>query len=87
MNNDCTVLVTSCDAYRDVEAPFLKLFRKYWPDCPFDLMLLIGAGSGSIFLLRWFWMRINAWSEIAGMGVSFVCALVLQFGFPDLLSW
>ena len=40
MNNDCTVLVTSCDAYRDVEAPFLKLFRKYWPDCPFELVLL-----------------------------------------------
>ena len=40
MNVDCTVLVTSCDAYRDVEAPFLKLFRKYWPDCPFELVLL-----------------------------------------------
>jgi len=40
MNADCTVLVTSCDAYRDVEAPFLKLFRKYWSDCPFELVLL-----------------------------------------------
>ena len=40
MNADCTVLVTSCDAYRDVEAPFLRLFRKYWPDCPFELVLL-----------------------------------------------
>ena len=40
MNNDCTVLVTSCDAYRDVEAPFLQLFRKYWPDCPFELVLV-----------------------------------------------
>ena len=40
MNNDCTVLVTSCDAYRDVEAPFLNLFRKYWPDCPFELVLV-----------------------------------------------
>ena len=39
MNGDCTVLVTSCDAYRDVEAPFLKLFRKYWPDCPFELVV------------------------------------------------
>ena len=37
MNGDCTVLVTSCDAYRDVEGPFLQLFRKYWPDCPFEL--------------------------------------------------
>jgi len=39
MNADCTVLVTSCDAYRDVEAPFLKFFRKYWPDCPFELVV------------------------------------------------
>ncbi|MBR2838646.1 MAG: Na+:solute symporter [Kiritimatiellae bacterium] len=53
----------------------------------FDLMLLIGAGSGSVFLLRWFWMRINAWTEIVGMGVSFAAALVLQFGFPWLLPW
>ena len=63
-------------------APHLKSAK-----AAFDLMLLIGAGSGSIFLLRWFWMRINAWTEIAGMGVSFAVALVLQFGFPDLLSW
>ena len=53
----------------------------------FDLMLLIGAGTGPVFLLRWFWMRINAWAEIAGMVVSFVCALVLQFGFPTVPSW
>ena len=53
----------------------------------FDLMLLIGAGSGAIFLLRWFWMRINAWTELTGMFVSFVVALVLQLGFPELVSW
>ena len=63
-------------------APHLKSAK-----AAFDLMLLIGAGSGSVFLLRWFWMRINAWTEIAGMGVSFVAALTLQFGFPDLLPW
>ena len=40
MNNDLTVLVTSCDAYRDVEGPFISLFRKYWEDCPFELMLV-----------------------------------------------
>lgn len=39
MNADCTVLVTSCDAYRDVEAPFLALFKKYWSDCPFELVV------------------------------------------------
>lgn len=63
-------------------APFLKSAKG-----AFDLMILIGAGSGSIFLLRWFWMRINAWTEITGIVVSFIAALVLQFGFPELLSW
>ena len=63
-------------------APHLKSAK-----AAFDLMLLIGAGSGSVFLLRWFWMRINAWTEITGMVVSFVVALVLQFGFPGLLPW
>ena len=33
----------------------------------FDLMLSIGAGTGLLYLLRWFWWRINAWSEIAAM--------------------
>ena len=35
---DCTVLVTSCDKYRDVEGPFCALWGKYWPDCPFELV-------------------------------------------------
>jgi Na+/proline symporter len=40
----------------------------------FDLLLSIGAGTGLIYLLRWFWWRINAWSEIAAMVSSFVAA-------------
>lgn len=39
-NSDCTVVVASCDAYMDVEIPFIKLFRKYWRDCPFNVALL-----------------------------------------------
>lgn len=35
---DCTVLVTSCEKYRDVEAPFCRLWQRYWPDCPFELV-------------------------------------------------
>jgi Na+/proline symporter len=46
----------------------------------FDLMLSIGAGTGLIYLLRWFWWRINAWSEVAAMISSFTIALVLFFG-------
>lgn len=41
----------------------------------FDLMLSIGAGTGLIYLLRWFWWRINAWSEIAAMASSFSIAV------------
>ena len=41
----------------------------------FDILLQIGAGTGSIFLLRWFWWRVNAYSEITGMSVSFLIAI------------
>ncbi|HUU83851.1 MAG TPA: sodium:solute symporter family protein, partial [Phycisphaerae bacterium] len=37
----------------------------------FDVLLAIGAGTGLIYLLRWFWWRINAWSEISAMIGSF----------------
>jgi SSS family solute:Na+ symporter len=43
----------------------------------FNLMLSVGAGTGLIYLLRWFWWRINAWSEIAAMVSSFVLAVAL----------
>ena len=42
----------------------------------FQILLSIGAGTGSIFILRWFWWRINAYSEITGMVVSFILALL-----------
>ena len=41
----------------------------------FDLMLLIGAGTGLLFILRWFWHKINPYSEIAAMGISFGIAI------------
>ena len=45
----------------------------------FQIMLQIGAGTGLIFLLRWFWWRINAWTEITAMIVSFGVAIYFQF--------
>jgi solute:Na+ symporter, SSS family len=45
----------------------------------FAILLQIGAGTGLIFILRWFWWRINAYSEITGMIVSFVMALFFEF--------
>ncbi len=41
----------------------------------FNLLLSVGAGTGLIYLLRWYWWRINAWSEIAAMIASFVSAV------------
>ncbi len=41
----------------------------------FTLLLSIGAGTGLLYLLRWFWWRINAWSEIAAMASSFLIAV------------
>jgi Na+/proline symporter len=46
----------------------------------FQILLQIGAGTGLIFLLRWFWWRINAWSEISAMLISFCVAVWFQFG-------
>jgi SSS family solute:Na+ symporter len=46
----------------------------------FQILLQIGAGTGLIFLLRWYWWRINAWGEIAAMVLSFLIAAYLHFG-------
>ncbi len=45
----------------------------------FQILMLIGAGTGLLFLLRWFWWRINAWSEISAMAISFGIALYFKF--------
>jgi len=42
----------------------------------FEILLQIGAGTGLLFILRWFWWRINAFSEITGMVVSFAMAIL-----------
>lgn len=45
----------------------------------FDIILMFGAGTGLIFILRWFWWRINAWSEISAMFVSGMVSILLNF--------
>ena len=62
-------------------APFLQSAKS-----AFDLMLLIGAGTGPIFLLRWFWMRINALSEIAGLVTGLVAAVFLHIVWPMIFG-
>ncbi len=45
----------------------------------FEIILMFGAGTGLIFILRWFWWRINAWSEISAMFASGVISILLNF--------
>ncbi len=49
----------------------------------FNVLLLSGAGSGAIYLLRWFWWRINAWTEVVAMVFATIMAVVLVFGVDD----
>ena len=50
----------------------------------FQILLQIGAGTGLIFLLRWYWWRINAWGEVAAMVISFLVAAYLHFAHARL---
>ena len=47
------------------------------------LLLVTGAGTGTVLLLRWFWWRINAWSEVSAMITAAVVSIFLQKG----LNW
>ncbi len=50
----------------------------------FNLLLLLGAGTGLIYILRWFWWRINAFTEIVAMVSSLIIASYLTFLHDDL---
>ena len=50
----------------------------------FQILLQIGAGTGLIFILRWFWWRINAYSEISAMIISFLVAIYFELIHPAL---
>lgn len=56
-----------------------------------ELLIAIGAGTGLVYILRWYWWRINAWSEISAMACSFVVALTLMkftpLGAEGDLNW
>jgi len=57
----------------------------------FQILLQIGAGTGLLFLLRWFWWRVNAWSELTAMVVSFAVALGFflqhRLAAPEVERW
>jgi Na+/proline symporter len=51
---------------------FLSSVEQGW-----KLLIGLGAGTGLVFILRWYWWRVNAWSEISAMVASFVTSVVL----------
>jgi SSS family solute:Na+ symporter len=52
---------------------YLKSVEQGW-----KILLGLGAGTGLVFILRWYWWRVNAWSEISAMVASFVTSIVLH---------
>jgi SSS family solute:Na+ symporter len=58
-----------------------------------EMLMLLGAGTGLVYILRWYWWRINAWSEIAAMIAAFVVSMTLRYlGTPGdqsqaIVSW
>ncbi len=71
-----TVILMALSAY-------VALYLKSAKDA-FDLIILIGAGTGLLYILRWFWWRINALAEVTAMIMSFVIAVFLKKGMPAL---
>ena len=82
MNTECTVIVGSCDKYADVLKPFIALFRKFWPDCPFEVVLVtesdphvsgfdrtIACGGG----MNWASRMERALEEISSPAVLMLC--------------
>lgn len=70
-----TVLLMLCTA---VLVPYLESAKK-----AFGILLQIGAGTGLLFILRWFWYRIHAVSELTAMIVSFIMAVLLELVIPN----
>ena len=72
------IMIASC-----IVAYFFDTIEGAW-----KFLIAISAGTGSVFILRWFWWRINAWSEVSAMLSSFVVSMLLQFYFKlDNDSW
>ena len=82
MNADCTVVVCSCDRYSDLLRPFITLYRRYWPDCPFETVLvtetapqidgfdrIMACGGG----MNWASRLVKALGKIATPYVLMLC--------------
>ncbi len=69
-----TVILVVCAA---IVAAQLTSIEAGW-----QWVLELSAGTGAVYLLRWYWWRINAWSEISAMAVALVVALGIRFTQP-----
>lgn len=67
-----TVLLTVASA---VTTFYMTSIAAAW-----KLLIVTGAGTGGVLLLRWYWWRINAWSEVASMVAAFLVSVTLQLG-------
>src|SRR5437867_1072415 len=70
MSRVATVILVIASALVSV---LLADIRSGW-----EFVLEIGAGTGGVYLLRWYWWRINAWSEISAMATAMVATVVLR---------
>jgi Na+/proline symporter len=66
-----TLLLVAATGYVSAQ---LSSIRSGW-----QVVLQIGAGTGSVYMLRWFWWRISAWSEIAAMATSLVVSAAFEW--------
>ncbi|HEY8712873.1 MAG TPA: sodium:solute symporter family protein [Thermoanaerobaculia bacterium] len=60
----------------------LSLIATYFMDQvshAWEFLLMLGAGTGLVYILRWYWWRVNAWSEVSAMAAAFVTSLLLRF--------
>jgi Na+/proline symporter len=57
---------------------YLRSVEQGW-----KLLIGLGAGTGAVFILRWYWWRINAWSEISAMTASFLTSVALHLAHVD----
>jgi Na+/proline symporter len=68
-----TIFLMICSA---IVSFYMESISQAW-----KFLMALGAGTGMVYILRWFWWRINAWSEVSAMLTAFVVSLVLEFGF------
>ena len=76
MSRVATVILVIVAAF---VSALLSSIRSGW-----EIVLEVGAGTGGVYLLRWYWWRINAWSEISAMATALVSTVALRWWAPFL---